>query len=46
MPDKIEAKCNQSSKLAYKIHDKPEIKLDMSIQNYLDNLSNVTLEQK
>ena len=46
IPDKIEEKCNQSSKLAYKIHDKPEIKLDTSIQNYLDKLSNVTLEQK
>lgn len=45
IPDKIEEKCNQSSKLAYKIHDKPEIKLDASIQNYLDKISNVTLEQ-
>ena len=45
IPDKIEEKCNQSSKLAYKIHDKPEIKLDTSIQNYLDKISNVTLEQ-
>ncbi len=45
IPDKIEEKCNSSSKLAYKIHDKPEIKLDTSIQNYLDKISNVTLEQ-
>lgn len=45
IPDKIEKKCKNASNLAYKIHDKPEIKLDASIQNYLDKLSNVTLEQ-
>ena len=44
IPDKIEEMHNKTSRLAYKINDKPEIKLETSIENYLDKISNVTLE--
>lgn len=45
IPDRIEKIYSRTSKLAYKINDKPEIELETSIQEYLDKVSNVTLEQ-
>ena len=44
IPEKIQKREQNSSALAYRINDKPSIELESSVEEYLEKLSDVTIE--